>query len=170
MVRDGKAIFRVIGKKFDDDTFKQIVRKNVTTDSVVVTDAHNGYTGLDKEYLAHGVVNHSIDEYERDGYHTNTVEGFFSYLKRSILGIYHHVSPEHLQKYCEENAYRYTSRKINDAARFKLLIAKTDGRLRYDTLINKVEKDRIKNQKLLALSNAEKINKENNGQASKENR
>lgn len=134
IVKDGRAIFRSVGKKVMDDTFKEMVRKQVAPDSVLVTDAHSGYTGLDKEYLAHGVVNHSIDEYERDGYHTNTVEGLFSFLKRSIIGTYHQVSAKHLISYCNENAYRYTARKLQDAERFKILITKTDGRLKYKDL------------------------------------
>lgn len=139
VVKDGKAVLKVLGKFTDvaDDSFKDVVKKHVDTSSVLVTDSHAGYKGLDKDYLAHGVVNHSVDEYSRDGFYTNTVEGFFACLERSILGIYHHVSPKHLSAYCNETAYRYTTRKVPDAIRFDTLMGNTQGRLKYKDLTKK---------------------------------
>jgi len=58
-------------------------------------------------------------------------------LKRGIVGIYHHVSKEHLHRYCEEFEYRYNSRKLNDSARFGLLLSTCSGRLTYKNLIAK---------------------------------
>ena len=55
----------------------------------------------------HFFVNHSKDEYVRGEVHTNTVEGFFSLLKRGVNGVYHHVSRGHLARYCDEFAFRY---------------------------------------------------------------
>lgn len=82
-------------------------------------------------------VNHSIQQY-RDGIaYTNTVEGFFACLKRSIFGIYHQVSPKHLQRYCHETAYRYNTRKITDKERFTQTMQNVEGRLTYKSLINK---------------------------------
>lgn len=135
--RDGRGILKVIGRNFSDDTLKEMVTKHVHPDAVVITDSHNGYTGLDKTYSSHQVINHSIEEYARGDVFTNTVEGFFSYFKRSIFGVYHQVSPKHLAAYCNENAYRYSTRKIKDSERFKTLLTKMDGRLRYKDLIKK---------------------------------
>lgn len=131
--RSGKAKLTVIGKR----SFKDVVRENVNKEAVVVTDSHPSYQGLNREYVIHESVNHSQGEYVRDVFHINSVEGFFSMLKRSIFGIYHQVSPKHLHRYCAETAYRYNTRKMKDDERFRLAIANTQGRLKYKTLIDK---------------------------------
>jgi hypothetical protein len=100
-----------------------------------MTDAHLGYIGLRDEFDGHEAVNHSIKEYKRGIAHTNSIEGFFSIFKRTIFGIYHAVSPKHLHRYCTETTYRFNSRKIKDAARFKIAISNIEGRLKYKDLI-----------------------------------
>ena len=62
-------------------------------------------------------MNHRCEEYVRGEVHTNTVEGFFSILKRGVNGVYHHVSRGHLAKYRDEFAFRYENRKVSDGAR-----------------------------------------------------
>ena len=104
--RDGKAKLTVIGS----NTFKDVVRQNVDKSATVVTDTHLAYVGLAAEYASHLSVNHSKSEYKNGIACTNTVEGFFSCLKRSIYGIYHSVSPKHLHRYCEETSFRYNHR------------------------------------------------------------
>ena len=129
--RDGKARLTVIG----NSTFKQVVRENVKNNAIVVTDTHLAYQGLNAEYSGHLTVNHSQMQF-RDGLaYTNSVEGFFSCFKRSIIGIYHQVSPKHLQRYCTETAYRYNSRKITDKERFNQTLQNVEGRLTYKNLI-----------------------------------
>jgi hypothetical protein len=80
----------------------------------------------------HSAVDHSKHEYARheDGLTitTNTVEGYFSILKRGINGIYHHVSKQYLDQYLREFDYRYNVRKMDDGARFALALKKTGGR------------------------------------------
>ena len=92
-------------------TLKDMVRQHVSTEALVVTDSLNAYKGLHKEFAGHEIVNHNQDEYVRGNVYTNTVEGFFSILKRGIYGIYHQVSPKHLQRYCDEFAARYNTRR-----------------------------------------------------------
>src|SRR5271155_4673686 len=58
----------------------------------------------------HHTVNHSINEYVRGDIHTNTIEGYFSIMKRGITGVYHHVSPQHLKRYLAEFDFRYNER------------------------------------------------------------
>jgi transposase-like protein len=132
--RGGKAKLKVIG----NDTFKDVIRKHVDTTAVLVTDSHSGYVGLNEEYAGHESVNHSIQEYKRDIFYTNTVEGFFSIFKRGIVGIYHQVSPKHLTRYCDEFAHRYNSRTIKDPERFTFTITQSKGRLKYKDLIKNV--------------------------------
>jgi transposase-like protein len=134
--RDGKARIQTI-PDVKGNTLKSAIRENVSPDTIVMTDNYAGYRGLKKEYKAHKVISHSTHKYVNGIVHTNTIEGFWSLLKRGIVGIYHHVSPEHLSRYCEEFEYRYNSRKLNDSARFGLLLSTCNGRLTYKDLIRK---------------------------------
>jgi hypothetical protein len=69
------------------------------------------YTGIGREFQGHGTVNHSAEEYVRATFwHTNTVENYFSILKRGIIGTYHHVSETHLHRYSAEFDFRYNHR------------------------------------------------------------
>lgn len=129
--RDGKARLTVIGAS----SFKDVVRDNVSTSAIVITDSHLSYVGLGAEFAGHETVNHSIQEYKNGIACTNGVEGFFSIFKRTIYGTYHSVSPKHLHRYCTETTYRFNSRKIKDADRFKQAISNVEGRLKYKNLI-----------------------------------
>ena len=68
------------------------------------------YRHMGDEFAGHASVNHSIGEYVRGDVHTNTIEGYFSILKRGITGTYHHVSPQHLKRYLGEFDFRYNER------------------------------------------------------------
>ena len=71
-------------------------------------------------FASHQTVNHSIGEYVRGNVHTNTIERYFSVLKRGIMGTYHHVSPQHLKRYLAEFDFRYHERMalgVSDEAR-----------------------------------------------------
>jgi hypothetical protein len=77
---------------------------------------------------AHDSVKHSIQEYVRGDVHTNTVEGFFSLLKRGINGVYHHVGKGHVGRYVDEFAFRYDSRKLTDGERANLAVLGAEGK------------------------------------------
>jgi transposase-like protein len=132
--RGGKAKLTVIG----NNTFKEVVRAYVDPKAVVVTDTHLSYQGLGLEYAGHETVNHSQEEYKRGIYYTNSIEGFFSLFKRTILGTYHQISPKHLHRYCAESSYRYNTREIKDKDRFSAVLSNTEGRLKYNELTGKV--------------------------------
>ena len=83
-------------------------------------------------------MNHTRGEYVRNTLHTNSIEGYWSQFKQSIYGIYHQVSPKHLNRYCDENSYRYNSREITDMERFSVSLTQTEGRLTYKRLIGKI--------------------------------
>jgi transposase len=72
--------------------------------------------------MFHDSVNHSQKEFARGNVHTNTIEGFWGQLKRSIDGTYHGVSKKHLQTYVDEFAYRYSLRS-SEIPLFHLLMA-----------------------------------------------
>lgn len=109
--RNGEIKMEVMN---DLKTFKERVKLNVKKDAIIITDSHNSYKGLDKTYKQHEVVNHTEGEYVRDIYHTNTVEGLWSQLKRTIKGTHIQVSQRHLQKYVDEVAFRYLHRNEQD--------------------------------------------------------
>ncbi|WP_153796849.1 IS1595 family transposase [Foetidibacter luteolus] len=136
LLERGKQVKTTIYKS-EEKSLKNMVVDHVNTNAVIVTDSLNAYTGLNKLFAGHEVVNHNQDEYVRGIWHTNSIEGFFSQLKRSIYGIYHQVSPKHLHRYCTETAYRYNFRKISDKERFELTISNSEGRLKYADLIKK---------------------------------
>jgi len=101
--------------------------------AVIMTDSFPAYKGLDKRYC-HLSVNHSEGEYVRGLAHTNNIENFWSHMQRGIVGIYHHVSPKHLDRYCDEFSYRYNVRKqtVNEKFNYSLMRSK---RLTYNELI-----------------------------------
>ena len=88
-------------------TVMPIIREHVKIGTQVISDEYLPYRSLAKEGYTHEMVNHGAKEYVRGNAHTNTIEGFWSQLKRSINGTYHAVSPKYLQTYVDEFSYRY---------------------------------------------------------------
>jgi transposase-like protein len=109
-----------------------IIARHVHTDSRYMTDtgAVSLFLGLPfKE--RHQTVNHSADEYVRGDVYTNTVEGYFSIIKRGIYGVYQHVSEAHLQRYLAEFDFRYSNRAklgVDDVERTALAVEGAWGR------------------------------------------
>jgi transposase-like protein len=120
-------------------TLKEMVKDHVNPSATIITDSLMAYRGLASTFTAHEIIHHENHEYVRGNFYTNTVEGFFSLLKRSIFGIYHQCSHKHLARYCDETAYRYNTREIKDSERFTLSLTNSQGRLKYATLIQKTE-------------------------------
>lgn len=119
-------------------TLKGIIRENVTPDSHIMTDNFLSYLGLDQEFASHETVDHGAGEYVRDDVYTNTLEGWFSLLKRGVNGTFHHVSEKHLDRYVGEFVYRYNNREITDTERAKKAVRATGGkRLIYKETIKK---------------------------------
>lgn len=116
------------------ETLAPAVYDNVETGTTVYTDEHSGYTPIDNDYR-HEVVRHGKKEYVRGFIHTNTIEGFWSQLKRGIIGVYHQVSVKHLYRYCHEFCYRYNTRRMRDTDRFESALKNMEGRLRWDDLV-----------------------------------
>ena len=96
-------VVRMVSAKGIADT----LRDTVDLDAVVITDGASMYKNID-QYRE--VINHSKDEYVRGDWHTNTIEGFWSHMKRMIKGTHIHVSRKHLQLYANEAAWRYNNR------------------------------------------------------------
>jgi transposase-like protein len=129
--RGGKIIAKVI-ETADTETLHFAVRDSVVKDSTLYTDEANGYATAKFDFI-HDTVNHSAKEYvrkEEDGtkVHTNTIEGYWSLVKRTISGTYVSVEPFHLERYLDEYGFRYDNRKTNDGTRFLLALANVTGR------------------------------------------
>lgn len=116
-------------------TLLPIIKAAVEKGSTICTDEFPGYTSLRRVY-DHQTVKHSAEEYVRGAIHTNSIEGFWSLLKRGIVGIYHFTSEKHLQKYVDEFVHRYNTRTMHDSNRFADMLGNVAGRLDYKTLTN----------------------------------
>ena len=111
----------------------QALNECINKDSILCTDEHHGYKKPGKEFKKHHTVNHHRLEYSTkkpDGVvaGVNHCESFFSLLKRGIVGSWHNVSKEHLQKYANEFAFRWNTRKLTDGARMLSVLPMIEGK------------------------------------------
>ena len=114
------------------ENLKRAIDEHVDKSATLMTDEFAGYKKIGKDFAEHQTVNHSKKEYVRDTASTNTVEGYFSLLKRGLNGTYHHVSQRHLHRYLDEFNFRYNARKEDDATRNFLALKRSEGkRLQY---------------------------------------
>jgi len=97
-------------------TLRPILVSQLHPKTLLMTDDAGQYRHMSKDFT-HETVNHGIGEYVRGEAHTNTVEGYFSILKRGLVGTYHHVSPAHLKRYVGEFDFRYNTRGMTDMER-----------------------------------------------------
>ena len=113
------------------ENLKPIIRANVKRETAIHTDEFGAYAKLDREFAAHETVTHSRNEYVRGNVTTNTMEGYFSILKRGLTGIYQCVSEQHLQRYVDEFDFRYNNRQslgVDDEQRAVALIKQVHGK------------------------------------------
>lgn len=107
-------------------TLKPILKEHISQQANLMTDDFTTYAALGKDFASHDVINHSGRSYSRyDGgkwISTNTVEGFFSIIKRGVYGSFHHISRQHLSRYLNEFDFRYNSRDVTDGERRQLAI------------------------------------------------
>ena len=112
--RKGNVICRTI-EKADRPTMMKFVREAVDRNvELVVTDEHHGYDTMADTGRPHEFVKHGENEYVRGIVHTNTIENFWSLLKRGIMGTYHNVSGKYLPLYLNEFQWRFNNRKTPD--------------------------------------------------------
>lgn len=111
------------------ETLQGAILANVDRRARIMTDEHVSYTGIGKHFDGgHETVKHSAYEYARGDVTTNTIEGFFSILKRGLHGIYHNVSKEHLHRYLAEYEFRYNNRELEDGQRTAAAIKAAQGK------------------------------------------
>lgn len=131
--RNGKLVAKAIANTQAETLTPEII--NVVKQSATIyTDEWMGYNSLQRIY-DHAFIKHNQGEYVNGRVHTNTIENFWSLLKRGIIGIYHFTSKKHLQKYVDEFVFRYNTRDNSECTRFNLLLANCTNRLTYNNLI-----------------------------------
>ena len=133
--RQGNVVAKVIQKPSRINLLS-FLEKNVHGHAKLFTDQARGYEYA-KFYWEHQVVNHAI-EYVRGNVHTNSMENFWSLLKRGLKGTYVSVEPMHLQRYVTEQVFRFNTRKGDDASRFERVLSQIAGRrLTYSELVGR---------------------------------
>jgi transposase-like protein len=111
--RRGNVVARVIAN-VKAEALTGFVREAVADNvSLLVTDQWMGYRQLRKQY-PHKVINHAQGQYVVGAIHTNTIEGFWSILKRGVVGTFHKVSKKYLPLYVAEFQFRYNNRLNQD--------------------------------------------------------
>lgn len=131
--REGRVVAKVV-PDVQKETLQAEIHNHVEPGSDVYTDKWVAYRGL-KRNFRHKTIDHART-YVRGKVHTNSIENFWSLLKRSIKGTYVHVNPEHLHRYVDEQAYRFNEREGSDSDRFVRATQSVTGRrLTYSKLI-----------------------------------
>ena len=132
--REGELILKQI-EHTNRYTIKQVIDNIIDKNAIVITDEAKVYDKIlgkrDRR-----LVNHSRHQYVNGDIYTNTIEGAFSIVKRTIYGIYHSVSRKHLQKYLNKIEFRYNNRNTSNFDMVNLCLSNMDNRLKYKDLIN----------------------------------
>lgn len=112
-------------------TIRTVLLKEIHPNTKIYTDDARYYVQTKKFFKAHEAVNHTLKEYVRGDIHTNTIEGYFSILKRGLNGVYQHCSKQHLKRYLGEYDFRYNYREklgYDDLARTNIALKGIEGK------------------------------------------
>jgi transposase-like protein len=112
-------------------TLGPILRSHISPKARLHTDENRVYKKLAPDFSAHEYVTHGRDEYARGDVTTNTVESSFSLLKRGLVGTFHHVGEQHLQRYVTEFDFRWNNRAalgVDDVQRSETLLGQVGGK------------------------------------------
>lgn len=120
MVERGGSVRAQVVPDTKASSLAPILRKNIEPGSTLITDTYQSYEIVGREF-DHKKINHKKERYVNGSVYTNTIEGFWSQLKRSINGTYHSVSKKHLQLYVNEFAWRYSNRKNEEPLFFPMI-------------------------------------------------
>jgi transposase-like protein len=135
--RGGRTIAMPI-ERADGDTIQSTIHQYVKAGATLHTDEGGAYTGIHNSGFDHDTVNHRAGEYVRGKVTTNGIESVFAVLKRGLIGVYHHASPKHLDRYVDEFAFRLNEGNVKNhtLTRLDSFVDGTAGkRLTYKALI-----------------------------------
>lgn len=119
--RKGKVAIKIL-QRVDEETLTKFVETNVAEDTKVYTDGYGGYCGLNYAGFIHDSVDHNR-EFVKGEVHTQTIEGFWSFLKRKLRGVYYRPSAAYLLQYLKEYVFRYNHRGLSAEKRFSSLLS-----------------------------------------------
>ena len=120
-------------EKTDAETLQGFVTEHTEEDATVYTDEALAYRGLPRK---HEAVKHSVGEYVREQANTNGIESFWATMKRGHDGVFHKMSPKHLDRYVQEFSTRHNFRDMDTIDTMTLIMSGAVGkRLRYRELI-----------------------------------
>ncbi len=128
LIERGGRVRSQVMKRVTGKNLKEVLKANVTPASTIMTDELPAYRRATKDFASHQVVNHSAREYVRGLAHTNGAEGFFSLLKRGVVGTFHHISEQHLPLYLAEFDHRHNTRFLTDGERTVIGLKKANGK------------------------------------------
>lgn len=132
--RNGNVVLKYIPRA-DKKNMVEFIEKHVPENSTIYTDESKVYKQLHKTYT-HDSVKHALSIYVEGGVHTNTIENFWSVLKRGLYGVYHQVSDKHISRYLDEFAARFNTRHISGNERFDNFLCQSESTLSYKQLIS----------------------------------
>ncbi len=118
--REGKVIAHVV-PDVKRHTLVPFMNKNVDRNAILFTDEFPSYDHMARIGYKHLRIEHHLKVYARGKVHTNSIEGFWSLVKRGIGGVYHSVSPQYLQSYVNEYSFRYNHRN-DETPMFRLML------------------------------------------------
>lgn len=130
--RNGNVVLKHVPKA-DANNMVAFINKHVPHGSTVYSDEAKVYNKLHKTYT-HDNVKHSLNIYVDGNVHTNTIENFWSVLKRGLYGIYHQVSDKHVSRYLDEYAARFNTRTLSSQERFEKFLVDSESVLTYNEL------------------------------------
>ena len=132
--RGGEVVAKVV-THVNSDVLEEFVDETVGAGvTSLSTDEHVGYRRMGMKY-PHGVVHHTKKVFVDGRFHTQTIDGYWSQLKRQIIGVHHQVSRDHLHRYVAESSWRYNRRSVGEGARVNALMECATGHLTYKALI-----------------------------------
>lgn len=131
--RNGKVALKYVSGETTQNMV-EFVNTHVPQDSTIYSDEAPAYFQLKKTYN-HKNVKHSLSIYVEGQVHTNTIESFWSVLKRGIYGVYHQVSDKHINRYLDEYAARFNNRTLTSGERFNHFLECGESALPYKVLI-----------------------------------
>jgi len=136
--RDENKVRAQVIESTDGPTLRKFVLEGTKQQATLYSDEAPSYEGVPR---LHASVSHKSGEYVRGRCHTNSIESFWSILKRSYKGTYHYMSPKHLQRYVNEFTGRHNDRELSTDEKMSLFARRAAGRrLRYKDLIRNRKK------------------------------
>jgi transposase-like protein len=122
LVERGGSVRSFHVEKVTKETLMGIMKSNIDPRSRIMTDEASYYDWCKAHFASRESVSHKQHEYSRGDVSSNTIEGFFSIVKRGLVGTFHHVEPRHLFRYLDEFDFRYNARDLTDCERMFLAL------------------------------------------------